>query len=192
MPTLPTWYPDPDERKPAPEPLLLVQAFANTLDLEAQTDVLAAPAAAEEWLTAAGLLPGGARLAPGDLDLARGFREDLRGLLGSDSAAAGGTGRLGSLRTVAATGHPRLAIDPQGRVALQNAQHETLADGLFDLLLSIRQAQHDGTWERLKPCANPECKWVYYDRSRNQQGNWCDMAVCGNRLKNRTLRERRR
>ncbi|MBV9917386.1 MAG: CGNR zinc finger domain-containing protein [Solirubrobacterales bacterium] len=29
-------------------------------------------------------------------------------------------------------------------------------------------------------------------RSRNQQGHWCDMAVCGNRIKNRKLRARRR
>jgi predicted RNA-binding Zn ribbon-like protein len=44
----------------------------------------------------------------------------------------------------------------------------------------------------LKVCANSECQWAFYDRSRNQQGNWCDMAVCGNRLKNRQLRARRR
>jgi predicted RNA-binding Zn ribbon-like protein len=42
----------------------------------------------------------------------------------------------------------------------------------------------------MRVCANPDCRWVFYDRSRNQQGHWCDMAVCGNRLKNRRLRAR--
>jgi len=64
--------------------------------------------------------------------------------------------------------------------------------GLFDLLLIIRRAQQDGSWSRLKVCANPDCRWAFYDRSRNQQGNWCNMALCGNRLKNRQLRARRR
>ena len=33
--SLPAWVP-PDELKPAPEPLLLVQAFVNTRDLRAR------------------------------------------------------------------------------------------------------------------------------------------------------------
>jgi predicted RNA-binding Zn ribbon-like protein len=49
-----------------------------------------------------------------------------------------------------------------------------------------------GSWSRLKVCGNSECRWVFYDRSRNQQGRWCEMAVCGNRLKNRAFRARRR
>ena len=69
---------------------------------------------------------------------------------------------------------------------------ENVGDGLFQLLLTIRAAQVEGTWPRLKVCSNPDCAWVFYDRSRNQQGNWCNMAVCGNRMKNRELRARRR
>jgi predicted RNA-binding Zn ribbon-like protein len=192
MPTLPSWYPDPDERKPAPAPLLLVQAFLNTRDLEARTDLLADVAVAEEWLRTAGLVSRRVRVGPDDLDRARGVREGIRSLVGTDRHAAKGERQLGPLRRLAASGHPSLSVHRDGRVAIENAQHETLTDGLFDLLLSIRRAQEDGTWERLKACGNPECQWVYYDRSRNQQGNWCNMAVCGNRLKNRTLRERRR
>jgi predicted RNA-binding Zn ribbon-like protein len=192
MSTVPSWYPDPDEHKPAPAPLLLVQAFLNTLDLDAQTDLLADSAVAEQWLTGAGLLARNARPAPGELELAREVRESIRSLLATDDGPAEGEPQLAALRAVAATGRSRLTIDDEGRVAVENAQHETLADGLFDLLLSIRRAQEDGTWERLKACANPECRWVYYDRSRNQHGNWCDMAVCGNRLKNRKLRQRQR
>jgi predicted RNA-binding Zn ribbon-like protein len=56
----------------------------------------------------------------------------------------------------------------------------------------VHRAQEDGSWARLKVCANVECEWAFFDRSRNQQGSWCEMAVCGNRLKNRQLRARRR
>jgi len=38
--TLPAWA-SPDELKPAPEPLLLVQAFVNTRDQSLGTDLLA-------------------------------------------------------------------------------------------------------------------------------------------------------
>jgi len=34
---------------------------------------------------------------------------------------------------------------------------------------------------RLKIC--PNCRWLFLDRSRNRSRNWCDMAVCGNRVK---------
>jgi len=66
-----------------------------------------------------------------------------------------------------------------------------LADGLARLLLTIRDAQADGSWDRMKLCGNPDCRWVFYDRSHSRQGAWCDMASCGNRLKNRSLRARR-
>ncbi len=34
---------------------------------------------------------------------------------------------------------------------------------------------------RLKIC--PNCQWLFIDRSRNRSRSWCDMAVCGNRVK---------
>jgi predicted RNA-binding Zn ribbon-like protein len=190
MSSLPEWYPDPAETKPAPMPLLLVQAFVNTRDVEDQSDLFDDETAARRWLSAAGLLPPGSALQSDDLDLARAVRESLRDLL--ESYGADSRHNLGPLRDLANTHSPRLTIDDHGVVALENPRHDGLVDGLFGLLLIIRAAQEDGTWTRLKMCANPDCRWVFYDRSRNQHGNWCQMAVCGNRLKNRELRARRR
>ncbi|HTO30228.1 MAG TPA: CGNR zinc finger domain-containing protein [Pararhizobium sp.] len=34
---------------------------------------------------------------------------------------------------------------------------------------------------RLKIC--PNCQWLFLDRSRNLSRTWCDMTVCGNRVK---------
>jgi predicted RNA-binding Zn ribbon-like protein len=182
---LPSWYPDAGENKPAPMPLLLVQAFVNTLDLEDGTDLLADPGIARAWLTDAGLLAAGAKLGEDDLALARELREGIVSLLE-------GRGELESLRRVTADHRARLTVAEDGRVGLQNAGAGRLGDGLFELLLTVHRAQEDGTWSRLKVCANPDCQWAFFDRSRNQQGSWCSMAVCGNRLKNRELRARRR
>jgi len=49
----------------------------------------------------------------------------------------------------------------------------------------------DGTWSRLKVCANEACGRVFHDGSRNRSGRWCSMATCGNRMKSRAYRRRR-
>ncbi|MDH4413505.1 MAG: CGNR zinc finger domain-containing protein [Rhizobium sp.] len=35
--------------------------------------------------------------------------------------------------------------------------------------------------ERMKICGN--CGWLFIDRSKNRSRTWCDMTVCGNRVK---------
>lgn len=42
---------------------------------------------------------------------------------------------------------------------------------------------------RVKICAADDCRWGFYDRSRNHSRQWCSMAVCGNRAKVRNHRE---
>ena len=190
MSALPSWYPG-SETKPAPMPLLLVQAFLNTRDLEDGADLLAGLPGGRAWLIDAGLLDEDARLTEADLEVARAVREDIRALLeAGDGSAAGGV--LEPLRALTADHHARLTLSDDGWLRLENAGHGELGDGLFELLLIVHRAQQDGSWTRLKLCGNPECRWAFFDRSRNQQGNWCSMAVCGNRLKNRELRARRR
>jgi predicted RNA-binding Zn ribbon-like protein len=191
MSVLPAWYPDPGEAKAAPTPLLLVQAFLNTRDLDQQTDVLSEADAARAWLSSAGLLPRGSSLGPVDLELVRAVREGIRSLLEPDRVSPEHD-ELAPLRELVETHRLRLIVDDLGLFKVTGEPNATLSDGLFGLLLIIHEAQQDGTWERLKPCANPDCAWVFYDRSRNHQGSWCEMAVCGNRVKNRKLRARRR
>jgi CGNR zinc finger/Putative stress-induced transcription regulator len=187
MSELPSWYPG-DECKPAPMPLLRVQGFVNTRDLEDATDLLDLPETARQWLLDAGLLDRPGSLEESELELAREVREALRALL--DGARADGC--LGPLEGLAEEGRARLIVGADGAVGLENAGHGELRDGLFELLLIVHRAQDDGSWSRLKVCANPDCRWAFFDRSRNQQGAWCNMASCGNRLKNRELRARRR
>jgi predicted RNA-binding Zn ribbon-like protein len=188
---LPSWYPG-SENKPAPMPLLRVQAFVNTRDLEDETDLLAEPGSARDWLLDAGLLEGEVEVSANEIGLVRDVREAMRSLIEVDGGPDSAAERLEPLRALAAGHRARLTVDDDGVVGLESAHHGRPDDGLFELLLIIRAAQVDGTWSRLRLCANPECQWAFYDRSRNQQGSWCSMAVCGNRLKNRELRARRR
>ena len=61
---------------------------------------------------------------------------------------------------------------------------------LATLLVPVAEASRDGSWQRVKACRAGDCLWAFYDRSRNRSGVWCNMAVCGNRAKVRTYRQR--
>jgi len=195
---LPSWA-SHLEHKPAPPPLLLVQAFVNTLDLDLDTDMFAHADEAQAWLADAGLLdtassgrPGRPELAS-DLRLAREFRTSIQALIAHNTDGQPFTeDDIRTLEKVGREAQPRLRVGPAGQVTLEAASPASgVAGGLLGLLLIIRDAQADGSWDRLKLCGNPDCRWAFYDRSHSRRGAWCDMASCGNRLKNRNLRARR-
>jgi predicted RNA-binding Zn ribbon-like protein len=50
----------------------------------------------------------------------------------------------------------------------------------------------DGHQDRIKICDNEDCLWVYYDSTRNHSKKYCDDKACGNLLKVRNFRERKR
>ncbi|MGV0746365.1 CGNR zinc finger domain-containing protein [Mycolicibacterium sp. XJ870] len=180
------------ETKPAPGPLVRVQALVNTVELPDGPDRLADPAEAASWLVTNGLLAAGSDPTEAELSVLREVREALRRLLIHN---AGGpppdAAALETLRRAAAGATARVDLGPDGRMDLF-ATGDTVAERLVELLLVVRDAQRDGTWARLKACANDECAWAFYDRSRNHGGTWCDMADCGNKLKNRQFRARKR
>ena len=185
--TLPAWVPDV-ETKPAPMPLLVVQSLVNTWEADTGVDLLADVGAAGVWLRAAGLLEG-TDLDDAELEAVRLVRGALRGLLiGHEDAVAGDGSELAALRALAAPCRVRLVLGDEGQIELEP---DPARSWLTSLLLIVRDAQRDGTWPRLKACRNPECRWAFYDRSHASRGAWCDMAVCGNRIKNRNLRSRR-
>jgi predicted RNA-binding Zn ribbon-like protein len=59
-------------------------------------------------------------------------------------------------------------------------------------LCAMLASVDDGSWSRLKVCANPDCRWAFFDRSRKHAGTWCDMATCGSVFKMRRHRQRQR
>lgn len=192
--TLPPWA-SHLEHKLAPPPLLLVQAFVNTVDLELGTDILARADDARDWLASAGLAstePEGTEPAAG-LRLAREVRESIRAMIARNTGREPLTeDELRPLRQVALDAPPHLEPAASGEIRLEVASSgHRIAAGLAGLLVTIRDAQADGSWDRLKVCGNADCQWAFYDRSHSLRGAWCDMASCGNRLKNRNLRARR-
>lgn len=122
----------------------------------------------------------------------RDIRESIRALLVANSGAGDlDPLRLRLLHALAHRARLRLALRDDGQLDLQPDEDDGLSRMAATLLLIIRDAQRDGSWARLKACRNPDCHWAYYDRSHAGRGAWCDMAVCGNRIKNRNLRTRR-
>ncbi len=75
-------------------------------------------------------------------------------------------------------------------------EHRHAADepegGLASLAAALVDGIVEGRPERLKVCANDQCRWVFQDVSPTGRRKWCDMTSCGNRAKARRHRERRR
>ena len=184
---LPSWVPD-DETKPAPMPLLVVQSFVNTWEGDTGTDLLADPASAGRWLRDAGLL--GAAEVDADLAAVRGIREAIRALLvhnAGGGAGRGGDPHAGDIRAAVPSAAGGAGRRQRRRPAGRRARGERTGHAAPDHPRRTAR-RHLG---RLKACRNPDCRWAYYDRSHAGRGAWCDMAVCGNRIKNRNLRSRR-
>jgi predicted RNA-binding Zn ribbon-like protein len=178
-------------------PLLLVQAFVNTWDGDLRLDTLIEPEEARAWLAAAGLWNESDSPEPGELHDARKVREGIRAMLVANGGGpAPAPGELQPLQALMQAAPLRMELEPDGRISLGprptglSAPGGRLATQMTSLLLLIRDAQQDGTWARLKACSNPDCRWAFFDRSHSLRGTWCEMAVCGNRIKNRRLRQR--
>jgi predicted RNA-binding Zn ribbon-like protein len=63
---------------------------------------------------------------------------------------------------------------------------------LSEIASSFAELLVDGEPERVKVCDNPECRWAFYDTTKNRRRRWCDPAQCGNVFKVREFRARRR
>ncbi|HXF83016.1 MAG TPA: CGNR zinc finger domain-containing protein [bacterium] len=86
----------------------------------------------------------------------------------------------------------RIVIDAGGATTLEPAARSPLEQALTRVLIAVYEIVAAGLWPRLKICANPDCGRVFFDRSKNRSGRWCEMASCGNRLKARRHRARKR
>jgi len=178
-------------RDPAPGRLALVQELVNTLEVELGTDELPDLAALASWLRERGLLATEDTLCEGDLERTRSFREALRTLLDEHAGEAERIAAAAALDAAAPAALLRVAFGVDGAPTLLPATHG-LDGALAELLAIIDRAACDGTWQRLKVCAEHTCRYAFYDQSRNRSGSWCTMAVCGNRAKARSYRERHR
>jgi predicted RNA-binding Zn ribbon-like protein len=173
--------------RPAPGRLALVQAFVNTRDLDADTDLLVDPHTSAEWLARHRLLDEGARISPRDHDRIIAVREALRSI-----AAKNVEGTIlefdSLLEEVADSASLTLRMTPTGLTLVPGA--EGVAAALGTLLAICYEAIVDGRWFAFKACHNDECRWIFYDDSKNRTGKWCRAEICGNRIRARRFRNR--
>lgn len=176
-----------------PEQLALVEAFANTVDVEEGTDELTSVERFRQWLSARGREEP---VAPADLDLAWRLRAALRLELaahdadgfkhaGQEHAPTDPRAELDRL----AAGLPLRARFTEGGVGLVPTAGG-VPGVLAEIVAAMVLAERDGVWSRLKICREDSCRWAYYDWSKNSSKCWCG-ASCGNRNKTRAYRQRR-
>lgn len=59
-----------------------------------------------------------------------------------------------------------------------------LANAVSDILFSDQMTH-------VRACAADTCRWLFLDTSKNHSRRWCDMKICGNRMKARRFQARR-
>jgi predicted RNA-binding Zn ribbon-like protein len=160
--------PNYDLPNAAPEPLRQVQLFVNSIDREHDREWLPA------WLEEHGL-------PASESERAVALREALRALLRVNNQ--GGAAPEATAHVNEAAREVRVELGADGVVL-------TGADPLAAVTAIVLTSMLDGTWGRLKVCR--KCEWAFYDTSKNRSGSWCSMQLCGNRLKTRAYRSRRR
>lgn len=174
--------------RPAPGRLALVQAFINTNDLDRGEDQLGTPSAAKDWFVRQGLLEEGVRVGPKGFERIITVREALRALLGGHYSSAPGV-LTSELEEAAADAKLTLRFDVADSIHLE-PRSGGVAGALGALLAICHESAVDGTWLRLKSCRNDECRWVFFDLSRNRASKWCRSEICGNRMRARAHRSR--
>jgi predicted RNA-binding Zn ribbon-like protein len=177
-----------DLPKAAPAPLSLVQQFVNTIDCEHRREGLGTPAELEGWLREHGLGID-EPISEADLRRAIDVREALRSLARANDGHPVPADAVSTLNHAIRAARIEFELDGPGRLAMSPGGRG-LDGALGRLLASVIDATLDGTWVRLKSCR--QCRWLFYDYSRNRSARWCSMELCGNRSKTRAYRERRR
>lgn len=169
----------------APASAQLIQAFANTVDVETGTDEIDTVRKFDTWLRGQKLLSGPRLDSRGHalgLRLRAGIREALGVHVGDDPDLAVQRAADEALRelpvVVTADGAAPGTLIPDPRLPASRSALAALAVAWSELTVT-------GESVRLKRCAEHACAWVFWDASKNRSGRWCSMRVCGNRAKAR-------
>ncbi len=62
---------------------------------------------------------------------------------------------------------------------------------VWALAMSASDLMTSEAVDRVRACDNTECRWLFLDTSKNHTRRWCDMQVCGNRMKARRFKAQR-
>ncbi len=79
------------------------------------------------------------------------------------------------------------------KLAWELAQSPALPElPLWMLSLSVAELMTSDAMHLLRECGNAECRWLFLDTSKNHTRRWCDMKICGNRMKARRFKAQHR
>ena len=171
----------------------LIVSFLNTLDQRTFShrgvqhephDDFAVAAGLGRWLSEQGLVEH-PRVTRADLADAIALRAALR-----DSLTAAHEQTAG---VAASLGFPlRLVADRSGELSVvcEPPRGGAASQALATVVAAVATAVVGGSWDRVRVCAAPECRWAFHDASRRGDKRWCSTAVCGNRTKTAEYRAR--
>ena len=154
------------------DPADLIVCFLNTLDVEDGTDAIDTLDGWAAWLSDQGLDGRFGTQDCGELERARELRGDLRALASGEQHAQGRQVDI------------QVALTVDGQVELSAP---TAVGFLAAAAAKVAIQERIG---RVKICPADDCRWAFYDTSRNRSRQWCSMKVCGNRAKARAHRQR--
>jgi predicted RNA-binding Zn ribbon-like protein len=173
-----------------PAQLAVVQEFLNSHAPDGGPDELESADQMRRWLVRHRLAGPQTEFGDDDRQQLLEVREALGSLVAANAGAAVPRRPVAILNEAARRVRLGVRLHPEDGYRLM-AEGMGADRPLGELLVRVMGAMADGSWSRLKVCANPECGRAFYDWSRNRSGRWCSMAVCGNRIKGRAYRRRR-
>jgi predicted RNA-binding Zn ribbon-like protein len=175
----------------APGQLELVRGFVNTLDVEDGTDAISTAEGLAGWFAERDLIPPSVRASAADVRRVAAVRDALRELLlANNEGEPPPATALAELNRQSEEAEVGLRFGEEGSALVTRCGG--VDAGIAGVLAIVHEAMREGTWARLKVCPADDCRWAFYDHSRNRSGTWCDMSECGNRAKARAYRERHR
>ena len=182
-----------------PAELALLYDFVNSLDLRQYTekgkqheghDELVTASRLEEWMRERRLLGARSHVSAPAHRLALRLRAAIRDYLQlapQDRSAQSQS--IVQLNELSSAFPLTVGVSHGGRISLEPAPGSSALAGV---LAEIYLLAVTGRLERLKVCSSPECRWVFFDRSKPGNRRWCSAALCGNRHKTRSYRLRQR
>ncbi|WP_338706268.1 CGNR zinc finger domain-containing protein [Paenibacillus amylolyticus] len=73
-------------------------------------------------------------------------------------------------------------------VAVEAHWHQVMAEVAADFALTLVE----GEGGRIRICDNSDCRWMFYDDTRSRTQKYCDDKMCGNLMKVRRFRAKRK
>jgi predicted RNA-binding Zn ribbon-like protein len=175
------------DRQLAPGDLGLVQDFVNTVDLLEGPERFQDPNTLKAWLVANRLLDNAQLVGETDRKHAIALREAMRAMIGGNSGLPVYPVETATLNEAAVASKLRMRFGADGKPRLE-PDVAGVVGAMGRLVAALYTAMHNESWTHLKLCGAQDCRWAFFDRSKNHSSRWCSMTSCGNREKARRFR----